>query len=158
MREPIADGEPAHRSRGRHTTIIVLTCVLMPLLLVAAVPVSLSIWTSVATGRLVNTAQTLLVGTTLEDLSPETLRAMVGSGNILCMDNCIYLMVDVPAAEAAIVEGNVAEAGWTVDEPGCLTNPERQGPPCNLLDENGRDLGLVDYFPGPDVTLMLGPA
>lgn len=143
--------------RPRRWTVVLVVVLAVPMLLIAAVPVILNVMTARATDRLVETAQVLLVDTPYEDTPAESLRQGVGGGNVLCMDNCLYLDLEVPATYASTVEANMARAGWSVDIPGCLTEPERSGPPCGLMDEEGRSIGLASYWPGPGLFLMIGP-
>jgi HAMP domain-containing protein len=156
-----ATSDPAHRSRSSHRRKVALAVVVLlvgiPLALVGACNVTVQVLNARATDRLAQSAQDLMAGTPYAGKPADQLPGYSIGGSVLCMDNCLYLTFDVPAEYAPTIADNVAQAGWTVDIPGCLTSPDRSGPPCGIVDSRGDSVGLASYWPGPNLTVMLGP-
>lgn len=137
--------------------MIVVLLIGLPLLLFTGCSVAIQVMDARATARLADQAQMLVAGTPWADVPVEQLPGYGTSGSVLCMDNCLYLSFDVPAGYSATVADNMTRAGWSVDIPDCLTSPERDGPPCGLMDQDGTMIGLASYWPGPSLSIMLGP-
>ena len=152
-----APGATDRLHRSRTAVVIVVIVIGLPLLLFAGCSTAIRVMNDRATARLTDQAEMLVAGTPWADVPVDQLPGYGSSGSVLCMDNCLYLSFEVPAPYAATVEANMARAGWSVDIPGCLTSPERNGPPCSLLDRDGTDVGLASYWPGPNLFIMLGP-
>jgi len=153
-----ADEDARDRRHPLRTAIvIVVVLVALPLQLFVGCSTAVQLMDARATDRLAEQAATLVAGTPWADEPVDHLPGYDLSGSVLCMDNCLYVSFEVPAPYTATVADNVARAGWSVDIPGCLTSPERDGPPCSLLDQDGNDIGLASYWPGPNLFIMVGP-
>lgn len=153
-----ADGDATHRHHRLRTAIVIVVVLIgLPLQLFTGCSAVIGVMSEVAVHRLADRAAVLVAGTPWDDVPVDQLPGYGTSGNLLCLDNCLYLSFDVPAPYVATVADNVARAGWSVDIPGCLTTPDGDVPPCSLLDEEGNDIGLASYWPGPNLFIMLGP-
>jgi hypothetical protein len=154
--------EDADRARTprlwlRFLIVLVFVIVGIPMALIGGCSIVVHVLDARASDSLAGTAKLLVAGTPYAGQPVEDLPEYDLSGRTLCMDNCLYLSFEVPAEYAPTVADNVTQAGWTVDIPGCLTTPEREGPPCGVVDENGHQVAIADYWPGPGLFVMVGP-